>query len=130
MDIVGWIALSITVIACVVFAVFLFNGKGGFLLAGFNTMSVEKKANYDMKAVCRYAGWVVISIAVWLMFFVIGLEMHLPWWEHIMLPIMFAGIIGAAIYANTGKRLYKKEGSETVALNENANAKTTNGKKA
>ncbi len=31
-------------------------GKGAFLIAGYNTMSKEKKARYDKNALCRFMG--------------------------------------------------------------------------
>ena len=34
--------------------VVLINGKGSFLIAGFNTMSLEEKEQYDVIALCKF----------------------------------------------------------------------------
>lgn len=39
-----------------ILAVILLAGKGGFLIAGYNTASKEKKACYDEKKLCRVVG--------------------------------------------------------------------------
>ena len=38
-------------------------GKGAFLIAGYNTMSKEKKARYDKNALCRFMGKFMFALA-------------------------------------------------------------------
>ena len=38
-------------------------GKGAFLIAGYNTMSKEKKARYDKNALCRFMGKLMFALA-------------------------------------------------------------------
>ena len=45
-----------------VMAIFLLNGKGAFLIAGYNTMPSAKKARYDEKALCRCTGWLLLGL--------------------------------------------------------------------
>ncbi len=58
-------------------SVFLFMGKGKWLIAGFNTMSEEERAQYDDRKVCRAVGAVCALCAVLLFgmaYFIYALE--------------------------------------------------------
>ncbi len=50
--------------AFVVLAVFLFFGKGGWLIAGFNTASPEEKSHFDRKKLCRAFSVVCLVISL------------------------------------------------------------------
>lgn len=50
--IIMWIVIGLMS----VFSVILLTGRGGFLIAGYNTSSIEKKAQYDEKKLCRTMG--------------------------------------------------------------------------
>lgn len=50
--IVGWIIVGIMA----AMSVFLISGRGGWMVAGYNTMEKEEKMKYDEKKVCRSAG--------------------------------------------------------------------------
>jgi len=109
MGVDGIVIFCVVIIPLSVLGVFLLNGKGGFLVAGFNTMSDEKKAKYDEKAVCRFAGFFVLAIVLWMVILVIGLYFQMPGWAYYILSAILAvGCIGGVIYGNTGKRFYKK----------------------
>ena len=56
MDLTVFIIFGIIIALMIVMSVFLLNGKGAFLIAGYNTMSKKRKALYDEKAMCRFAG--------------------------------------------------------------------------
>lgn len=38
-------------------------GKGAFLIAGYNTASKAEKAKYDEKALCRFMGKIMFALA-------------------------------------------------------------------
>ena len=46
-----------------IMAIFLLMGKGGFLIAGYNTASESEKARYDEKKLCRVMGIGMMLIA-------------------------------------------------------------------
>lgn len=48
----------ILVIACLflMISILLFNGKGKWLIAGYNTMTKEEQRKYDEKKLCRAVG--------------------------------------------------------------------------
>jgi len=121
MDIVLWIILGAVLLPFVVLAIFLLNGKGAFLIAGYNTMSSDEKAQYDQLKLCRFAGWFILALVLWIVVFVLGLSMQIPRWEAITLPIFFVGVICAVIYANTGKRFHKKVDDVDVSKDDSSN---------
>lgn len=47
-----------------VLSIILLSGKGGFLIAGYNTASDEEKAKYDEKKLCRVMGIMMLLITV------------------------------------------------------------------
>jgi membrane protein YdbS with pleckstrin-like domain len=109
MNVTESIVWGIILIPMIIMSLFLMNGKGAFLIAGYNTMSKEKQAKYDVKAMCRSVGrfllWTVCCT------FLLPFAIHSgdPW-----MPIYVGGIIMASslvfvIYANTGNRFLKKE---------------------
>jgi len=90
-----------------VLAIFLFNGKGAFLIAGFNTMAPEKQKTYNVRALCRAVALLLVAISTVIMIMPIAIYLEIEWLFYttiastIVLPIVFA------IYANTGNRFRK-----------------------
>lgn len=91
--------------------VFLLRGQGANLLAGYNTMSKEKKMQYDKVKLCKFTGkvlilpfnigWIIAS--VFTMF-------HVPWADSFMVGFVVVYcifLIPAVIYMNTGNRFKK-----------------------
>jgi len=102
-----WIITGIIAIPFLVLAVFLLNGKGAFLIAGFNTMSDEKKAAYDKKALCKAVGVLLIVLSVLMMLFPLAIELNAMWLFWVIFALFMVITIGFAIYANTGNRFRK-----------------------
>ena len=57
------IGLCAALAVILLFGILFVRGKGGFLIAGWNTMSPEEKARYDEKAVFRNMGAMMFSCA-------------------------------------------------------------------
>lgn len=49
-----------------IMSIFLFNGKGKWLIAGYNTLSKEERKKYDERKVCRAMGSLCIVCCVML----------------------------------------------------------------
>ena len=49
-----------------VLSIFLFMGKGAWLIAGYNTLSKEEKKKYNEKKLCRITGFICLFIAIFL----------------------------------------------------------------
>ena len=61
-----WIAIIVQVIVIAVFLILgivFLKGKGTFLIAGYNTMSPEERAQYDEKILCRGMGIMMFACA-------------------------------------------------------------------
>ena len=60
------IITSIVGVAVVILSIFMLtgNGKSGFLIAGYNTMSAEKKAKYDQAALSKFMGKILLPIGI------------------------------------------------------------------
>lgn len=98
------VAYLFVVIIFLVLGVFLSRGKGGFLIAGYNTASKEKKEKIDEKKLCRFVGklmftsagcWLIIAISI----FIDSDSLHF-----IGLGLFLFIILGGVIYASTGNR--------------------------
>ena len=94
----------------VIMAIFLLNGKGAFLIAGYNTIRSAKKARYDEKALCRCTGWLLLGLSVCFVLIPLGVHFGLPWLGYTGMALTLAVTLGFIIYANTGRRFLKQEG--------------------
>ncbi|MDR0819000.1 MAG: DUF3784 domain-containing protein [Oscillospiraceae bacterium] len=82
-------------------SVVLMLGKGSFLIAGYNTMPTEKKAQYDASALCKFLGKVLLPVGV---LTVVLAFYHPDWLAWAVSGAIVALVVFAAFYANTGKR--------------------------
>jgi hypothetical protein len=89
----------------VIIGIVLLTGRGSFLIAGYNTMPKEKKANYDARALCKFLGKIITPIGILLFGFLIeGIQ---GWFTWVFLAVAIALLIFALIYANKGNRFKK-----------------------
>ena len=119
-----WIISGLIVVPCVIIGILLLKGKARYLL-NKKHMNVQVKVKYDMNALRRFSGWILLAFALWWAFFVLGMGLWMPppHWAIMMLSIMGAGSIGVIIYKNKGKRLRqiiynKSDGVELDVSNE------------
>lgn len=82
-------------------------GKGASLIAGYNTMSESKKAQYDETALCKFMGKVMYGVSFCLLLFSLNaaLNMEVIFWTGMIL--LFALILFTVVYMNTGDRFKK-----------------------
>lgn len=90
-----------------ILGILFLNGKGSFLIAGYNTASKAEKEKIDEKKLCKYVGKMMFLLAgsflVIMASDILG-EMWLLW---LGLGLLFGIVIGGIIYINTGDRLKK-----------------------
>jgi len=101
---IGWIVIGIIALPIFIMAIFLLNGKGSFLIAGFNTMSEEQKATYDKKALCKAVGRLLLVITVLMLFWPLSFELGILWLFWLSFALYMCIVIWFVIYANTGNR--------------------------
>lgn len=103
-----WIAMIIMAIMFLVLAIVFLNGKGAFLIAGYNTASQEEKDSYDEKALCKFMGKVMVFYSFTSLIMATSdlFKSLIPFW--IGMGLFFAGTIYTLIYANTNNRFKKQ----------------------
>ena len=95
------------VLLLVLLGVLFWRGKSAFLIAGYNTASREEKQQYDEKALCRFMGKLMFTLAGCNAVIILGtvLEYMVLVWGSVILTLGVT--FGAVIYANTGNRFRK-----------------------
>ncbi|MBF1137922.1 MAG: DUF3784 domain-containing protein [[Eubacterium] sulci] len=98
-----YIPAIVFAIMLIVISFFLKRGKGLWLLAGFNTMSVEERNVYDMEKIGKFTSKTLTGMALCLLAFDFGLYINniiviiFPW-------VVFGGIvIFTLVYLNSDK---------------------------
>lgn len=86
-----YIPVIVFAIILIIIAFFLKRGKGLWLLAGFNTMSVEERNVYDMEKIGKFISKTLTGMALCLLAFDFGLYINIiaiifPW-------VVFGGIV-------------------------------------
>ena len=71
-----YIPVIVFAIILIIIAFFLKRGKGLWLLAGFNTMSVEERNAYDMEKIGRFISKTLTGMALCLLAFDFGLYIY------------------------------------------------------
>lgn len=100
-------------IPVVIMGVFIFlgiilsMGKCSFLIAGYNTLSREKKEQYDERALCRFTGRLMFFLAFCMLISIISIILESPVLLSIAVFLFVVSITFAIIYANTGNRFRK-----------------------
>ncbi|WP_455714884.1 DUF3784 domain-containing protein [Anaerosporobacter sp.] len=97
-----WIVVAI----CVIMSGVLLSGRGGFLIAGYNTSSAEEKAKYDEKKLCRVMGIglsfiTIIVVAIAVVIQVLG--DNIPIWIIMFFILAIFVDVGAILYFSNTK---------------------------
>lgn len=92
------------------------------MIAGYNTKSKREQTKYDTKALCRYIGWVVLSITFCIAIISVGFLLEVTLMSFVVFVIMVLGIALAVIYANTGKRFQRSSSSQTDCIGEHGDS--------
>ncbi|MDR1701948.1 MAG: DUF3784 domain-containing protein [Sporomusaceae bacterium] len=119
MDIDVFIIFGIVLVPLIIMAIFLLNGKGAFLIAGYNTMSKDEQARYDEQALCHSVGWFIIGISFCMLLVPLGIYFDQLWL--IYCGIAFASLLtfGYVFYVNTGNRFRKNQDSTIPVVQRN-----------
>lgn len=100
---------GIVVIPTILLAFYLCKGKGGFLIAGYNTLPEEEKAKYDEPALCRFVGKNLFVLAGLMMVWTIAEIFEILWLLIAGIALFVAVVFFMIIYLNTGNRFRKDE---------------------
>lgn len=88
----------------IILSIILLTGRGAFLIAGYNTKSKSEKEEYDVPALCRFMGKILLPLA--LLIILIGIErLHeFSWFIPAWMIITIGVVTFTIVYANTGNR--------------------------
>lgn len=106
-DIVTIIISTIIGLLLIIMGLVLFNGRGTFLIAGFNTLSKEEKEKYDTNALSRFIGKILVTIGLITPLFAVGAIYEIGWLSSVYTFCVIGLSIFAIIYSNTGNRFRK-----------------------
>jgi uncharacterized membrane protein YidH (DUF202 family) len=115
---------GIIILLMIIMAVFLINGKGSFLIAGYNTMNKHEKEKHDKKAISFFTGWLLIFMSVGMIALFIGSFLDIEWLLYCGIALIIVIPISGAIYMNTSSRFKKNINNETLPSNENGESFT------
>ncbi|MGY4796273.1 DUF3784 domain-containing protein [Lysinibacillus fusiformis] len=103
----GVIVYLIIMLPFLIFAIVLSQGKGAFLLAGFNTMAQEEKERYDERALAKFMGKMMYGYCFCVLLWILNEILHTQWLFNVGLVLFVALTIFLLIYVNTGNRFKK-----------------------
>ncbi|WP_438316753.1 DUF3784 domain-containing protein [Sporosarcina sp. FA9] len=83
------------------------NGKGSFLIAGFNTMPPEEKEKYDTIALCKFMGKMMFALSFSMVFWLLSEVYDINWLFYFGLVLFFGIIAFTIIYMNAGNKFKK-----------------------
>ena len=94
----------VMIMVFVILGVIFLNGKGAFLIAGYNTASKAEKQKTDEKKLCSFMGKMMFILAgCWLV--IASSEIFKAMWLlWVGLCLFFVVCVGAVIYMNSGNR--------------------------
>ena len=91
-----------------VLGIVLWNGKGAWLIAGYNTSSKTEKSKYDEKALCRFVAKLMFFYAACFAVSAVCTFLKSTTIYYCVMALFLIVSIAALIYANTGNRFKKK----------------------
>ncbi|MFC5713692.1 DUF3784 domain-containing protein [Thalassorhabdus alkalitolerans] len=102
------IASLIIIGVFIVLGIILLNGKGSFLIAGFNTLPKEEKEKYDTTALCKFMGKMMLALSFSMSLWVFSEALKVRWLFIIGVVLFISLVFFTLFYVNTGDR-FKKE---------------------
>jgi hypothetical protein len=95
------------IIVFVLLGIIFINGKGAFLIAGYNTMNKEEKIKYDKTALCRFMGKSMFALAFCMLFWIFGDLFNRDAMIFVAWGLFAVVIIFTVMYLNTKNRFKK-----------------------
>lgn len=103
-----WAVHALVSLLFIALGLVFMQGRGAFLIAGYNTSSRAEKEKYDERALCRFMGKIMFLWAACFLIMIPGelwgaMVFHWVGWG-----LCVAVIIFMLIYSNTGNRFKKQ----------------------
>ncbi|MEK4025267.1 DUF3784 domain-containing protein [Sporosarcina sp. FSL W7-1283] len=97
----------VLMIAFLIFAFYLSQGKGAFLLSGYNTMPEEKKAMIDELSLCKFMSKIMYGLSFCIGLFALSELLNQQILFVVGLALFVLLVVFAVVYSNTGNRFKK-----------------------
>jgi len=98
----------LTAAAFLALSLYLLTGRGGFLIAGYNTLPKTQKEKYDEKALCKAAGSLLLLITATLAVLFYGIYAQNSFLCYIAAAGMIILTAGGIIYMSKTDKFLKK----------------------
>lgn len=92
----------------VILGVVFRTGKGGFLIAGYNTAPLSRKKQYDEKKLFKYMSIIMFLCAAFSLFAVAAFLLHKMMLLWLSVGLIILVCVGGLIFMNTGGRVKKQ----------------------
>ena len=100
---------GIIFVALLVQSIFLINGKGAVLIAGYNTLPQEEKDRFDKRALCQFSGCMLLLINA----LVTGMVICIALYEFVIAVVcgvaLMIVVFSMVVYVNASKRFINQE---------------------
>lgn len=108
-EIIACIIFGMIMLLLIALSVILMLGKGAWLIAGYNTLSNEEKAQYDRVALCKFIGKYLLLIVLLMPALPVGVIFKMNWLIAVYVAYMLISTIFVIAYCNTGNHFKNKE---------------------
>lgn len=102
-----WVFLGLMLIFLVLSIVF-YIGKGGILIAGYNTLPKEDQEKYDAAALGKFMGKSMFAMTGVIGLWAVAGYFMIDWLFHVGTGLIILIVIFMIVYVNTGNRFIKK----------------------
>jgi len=96
--------MLLLMILFIILSIVLYQGKGNFLIAGYNTLPKEEQEKYDTKALGRFMGKSMFAISAVIGLWTIASYYMIEWLFNVGLGLMILIVLFMVVYVNTGNR--------------------------
>lgn len=101
------IVMIVVISLFIVMGIFLVNGKGSFLIAGYNTMSAEEKKKYDKTELSKFTGKMMFALAFSMILWVLSEVYGIDWLFVVGLILFIFITLFMIVYVNVGQKFRK-----------------------
>ncbi|MFA1819213.1 DUF3784 domain-containing protein [Virgibacillus oceani] len=108
-DKIAAMIIAFCILFFVILGIVLINGNGSSLIAGYNTMSPEKKKKYDSVALSKFMGKMMFALSFSMFFWIPSVAYEINWLFVLGLVLFIGIVVFTLIYVNTGNRFKKQD---------------------
>lgn len=108
-NIIAMLIIAGVIALFIILGMFLLNGKGSSLIAGYNTMSPEEKEKYDIARLTKFMGKMMFALSFSMFFWIFSIAFEMNGLFYTGLILFLGIVVYMIIYINTGDRFKKRE---------------------